>query len=88
MYVQSSFNRHYLTLIKQVSHSLALSNMMPSGYRFGATFVGPNIVGPQESYPVLVGDLDPSGNLQAHIIHAPTSRTRFDRYLDDLINVN
>jgi len=60
----------------QVSHSLALSNMMPSGYRFGATFVGPNMVGPQESYPVLVGDLDPSGNLQAHIIHAPSSRTR------------
>jgi len=60
----------------QISHALTMSNMMPSGYKFGATFVGPNIVSPQESYPVLVGDMDPSGNLQAHIIHAPTTNTR------------
>lgn len=60
----------------QVSHSLTMSNMMPSGYRFGATYVGGTILSPQEAYPVLMGDIDPSGNLQAHIIHAPTTRTR------------
>ena len=26
----------------------------------------------QEAYPILIGDLDPSGNLQANIIHAPS----------------
>ena len=51
--------------------------MMPSGYRFGATYVGSNMLSPQEAYPVLMADMDPSGGLQAHIIHAPTSRTRY-----------
>ena len=54
-----------------------MSNMMPSGYRFGATYVGSNMLSPQEAYPVLMADMDPSGGLQAHIIHAPTSRTRY-----------
>ena len=29
----------------------------------------------QEAYPILIGDLDPSGNLQANIIHAPSGDT-------------
>ncbi|XP_035222918.1 mitochondrial import receptor subunit TOM40 homolog 1-like [Stegodyphus dumicola] len=55
----------------QVSHSinLSMSNTTPSGYRFGATYVGSNQVGPMEAYPILLGDIDPSGNLSAHIIH-------------------
>ena len=28
----------------------------------------------QEAYPILIGDLDPSGNLQANIIHAPSGK--------------
>jgi len=60
----------------QVSHSLTMSNMMPSGYRFGATYVGAKQLSPMEAFPILIGDIDPSGNLQAHIIHAPTSNTR------------
>jgi len=60
----------------QVSHNLTMSNMMPSGYRFGATYVGSKMLSPQEAFPILMADMDPSGGLQAHIIHAPTSRTR------------
>jgi len=61
----------------QVSHSLTMSNMMPSGYRFGATYVGASkVFSVQEAYPILIGDMDPSGNLQAHIIHAPTDNLR------------
>jgi len=61
----------------QVSHSLTMSQMLPSGYRFGATYVGSsNVISPQESYPVLIGDIDMSGNLQANIIHAPSENLR------------
>jgi len=61
----------------QVSHSLTMSNMMPSGYRFGATYVGASkVFSVQEAYPILIGDMDPSGNLQANIIHAPTDNIR------------
>ena len=57
---------------------MTMSNVMPSGYRFGATYIGTsNVISPQESYPVILGDMDPSGNLQAHIIHAPTNRARY-----------
>jgi len=61
----------------QVSHSLTMSNMMPSGYRFGATYVGSSkVFSMQEQYPVLVGDIDPSGNLSAQILHAPSDNIR------------
>jgi len=61
----------------QVSHALTMSQMMPSGYRFGATYVGSaKVISPQEAYPVLIGDIDMSGNLQANIIHAPTDNLR------------
>ena len=46
----------------------------------------------QEAYPILIGDLDPSGNLQANIIHAPSGDTleaqaffsRIDNYSSSL----
>lgn len=31
---------------------------------------------PTETFPVLVGDIDPSGNLNANLIHQLTSRIR------------
>ena len=48
-------------------------------YRFGATFVGTQEVSPSEAYPVMLGDCDPSGNLNAQIIHqiAPNTRGKF-----------
>jgi len=47
-------------------------------YRFGATYVGASrVISPQEAYPILLGDIDMAGNLQAHIIDAPTKNIRF-----------
>ncbi|KAK5605713.1 Mitochondrial import receptor subunit TOM40 [Crenichthys baileyi] len=60
----------------QVNHSLLLSNTGDSSYRFGATFVGSNQTGPAEFFPVMVGDLDNSGSLNAQIIHQISSRIR------------
>ena len=53
----------------QISHTLNMSSVTPSGYRFGATYVGTQQFGPSEAYPILLGDIDPSGNLNANIIH-------------------
>jgi len=70
--VNKGLSQHF-----QVSHTLTLSNSTPSGYRFGATYVGATrVISPQEAYPILLGDIDMSGNLQAHIIDAPTQNTR------------
>ncbi|XP_074652355.1 mitochondrial import receptor subunit TOM40 homolog 1-like [Tubulanus polymorphus] len=53
----------------QISHTLTMSSLQPSGYRFGCTYVGTKSYGPAEVFPVLIGDIDPSGNLNANIIH-------------------
>lgn len=60
----------------QVSHTLTMSNVTPSGYRFGATYVGSKMLSQTEAFPLLMADVDPSGNLNANIIHAPTEHTR------------
>jgi mitochondrial import receptor subunit TOM40 len=56
----------------QVSHTLNLSTAQPGGYRFGATYVGTKQLSPSEAFPVILGDIDPSGNLNANIIHQIT----------------
>lgn len=62
----------------QVSHTINLSTVNPasSGYRFGATYVGSKQLGPQEMFPVVLGDMDASGNLNANIIHAFSQNIR------------
>lgn len=60
----------------QVSHTMTMSSMQPSGYRFGATYVGGKMLSPTEAFPLLLADMDPSGNLNANIVHAPTERIR------------
>lgn len=62
----------------QVSHTVNLSTVNPaaSGYRFGATYVGSKQLGPQEMFPVILGDMDANGNLNANIIHAFSQRIR------------
>ncbi|KAI9589371.1 hypothetical protein GQX74_007540 [Glossina fuscipes] len=60
----------------QVSHTLNLCSTQPSGYRFGATYVGTKQFSPSEAFPVLLGDIDPSGNLNANIIHQFSPRIR------------
>lgn len=69
----------------QISHTLSLSSITPSGYRFGATYVGTKQLSPAEAYPVLLGDIDPSGNLNANIIHQFNKhlRTKFAAQVQD-----
>ncbi|KZC05079.1 Mitochondrial import receptor subunit TOM40 like protein 1, partial [Dufourea novaeangliae] len=60
----------------QISHTINMSSFVPSGYRFGATYVGTKQLIPREAYPVLMGDIDPSGNLNANVMHQFGQRLR------------
>ncbi|KAK0048293.1 mitochondrial import receptor subunit TOM40 1 [Biomphalaria pfeifferi] len=55
---------------------MTLSTFSPSVYRFGATYIGLKQISPTESFPVMLGDVDSSGNVNANIIHAITDRLR------------
>lgn len=61
----------------QISHSLQLTSGTSSGYRFGATYVGTHQVSPTEAYPVLLGDIDPNGNLNANVLLQAAENCRF-----------
>lgn len=60
----------------QVSHTINLNSSNTSGYRFGAMYVGTKQLSPTEAFPVVLGDIDPSGNLNANIIHQLTPQVR------------
>lgn len=60
----------------QVSHTINLCSSTPSGYRFGTTYVGTKQYGPAEAFPVILGDIDPAGNLNANVIHQFSSNVR------------
>lgn len=60
----------------QISHNIALAQNSQSGYRFGTTYVGTKQYSATESYPILFGDVDSSGNLNANIMHQLTSNVR------------
>lgn len=60
----------------QVSHNVTYNIQQPGSYRFGATYVGTNQMGPGEVYPVLVGDIDSTGILSANVFHQIGNRTR------------
>ncbi|XP_038623173.1 mitochondrial import receptor subunit TOM40 homolog [Tachyglossus aculeatus] len=53
----------------QVNHTVALSTVGDSNYHFGVTYVGTKQLSPTEAFPVLVGDMDNSGSLNAQVIH-------------------
>jgi len=63
--IQKGLSNHF-----QISHHMTMSSVTPSGYKFGATFVGTKQFSQTEAFPVLVGDIDPSGNMSAQILHA------------------
>ncbi|GAB1602887.1 mitochondrial import receptor subunit TOM40 homolog [Argonauta hians] len=60
----------------QISHTLSMSTFQSTGYRFGGTYVGTKMYNSQEAYPVLIGETDASGNMNANIIHQFTERLR------------
>lgn len=47
-----------------------------TGYRFGAIYAGTNYSSPQEAYPLLVADIDPSGNVNGQVITQLAKRLR------------
>ncbi|XP_059727407.1 mitochondrial import receptor subunit TOM40B isoform X2 [Haemorhous mexicanus] len=53
----------------QVTHTVHMSTLGPSGYRFNATFVGDRQLGPTEVFPTLLGDMDSCGSLNAQALH-------------------
>ncbi|XP_051845395.1 mitochondrial import receptor subunit TOM40 homolog [Antechinus flavipes] len=53
----------------QVNHTVALSTIGDSNYHFGVTYVGTKQLSPTEAFPVLVGDMDNCGSLNAQVIH-------------------
>ncbi|KAM4600715.1 mitochondrial import receptor subunit TOM40 homolog [Polymixia lowei] len=60
----------------QISHTVTLSTLADSGYRFASTYVGSKQTGPAESFPVMVGDMDNTGSLNAQVIHQLTNAVR------------
>lgn len=60
----------------QVSHNVTMSQLQPSGYRFGATYIGTKQLSPVEVFPIFQGDIDVSGNLNAYMVHAFTDNLR------------
>lgn len=64
MVVNKGLSQHF-----QISHTLNMSSVTPSGYKFGTTYIGSKQFSPNEAFPLLLGEIDPSGNLNAHIVH-------------------
>ncbi|XP_033927057.1 mitochondrial import receptor subunit TOM40B isoform X1 [Melopsittacus undulatus] len=60
----------------QVTHTIHMSTLGPSGYRFNATFVGDRQLSPTEAFPMLVGDMDSTGSLNAQVLHLIAERIR------------
>lgn len=52
-----------------MTHTVALGTIGESNYHFGVTYVGTKQLSPTEAFPVLVGDMDNSGSLNAQVIH-------------------
>ncbi|XP_050424003.1 mitochondrial import receptor subunit TOM40 homolog 1-like [Adelges cooleyi] len=60
-----------------VSHSLLIGpTSQNSGYKFGSTFVGTNQISPGDYSPLLMGDIDPRGNLSTNINIQPWNRVK------------
>jgi len=64
--VNKGISQHF-----QISHTVNISSANPaqSGYKFGANYVGTQQISPSEAFPILAGDIDPSGTMNANIIH-------------------
>lgn len=56
-----------------------MSSLQPSGYKFGCTYVGTKQFSPSEAYPIMMGEIDPSGNMNATLVHhlSKSLRCRF-----------
>lgn len=60
-----------------VSHSLLIgSSSQTSNYKFGSTFVGTNQIGPGDYSPLLMGDIDPRGNISTNANFQPWDKVK------------
>lgn len=59
----------------QMSHTLTMSSAQ-NGYKLGATYIGTKQISPTEAFPVILGDVDPSGNINFSLIHQLTPEIR------------
>ncbi|KAK2575731.1 hypothetical protein KPH14_012120 [Odynerus spinipes] len=60
-----------------VTHTITLSSVTPSGYKFGVCYVGTKTIGFDERYPIVKGDIMPNGNVTANFVHALGCRFRY-----------
>ena len=58
-----------------MSHTLTMSSMQ-NGYKLGATYIGTKQISPTEAFPVVLGDVDPAGNVNFNLIHQLTPEIR------------
>ncbi|XP_006115255.2 mitochondrial import receptor subunit TOM40B isoform X1 [Pelodiscus sinensis] len=60
----------------QVCHTVHISTIGQSCYHFNTTYVGDQQFSPTEVFPMLVGDIDTGGNLNAQVLHLLAERIR------------
>ncbi|XP_011639518.1 mitochondrial import receptor subunit TOM40 homolog 1-like [Pogonomyrmex barbatus] len=78
-----NFDGAYLLLKKNLSkhfnvtYKITLSSVTPYGLKFGVNYIGTKRVGFKEKYPVISGEITPSGNLSASFVHTLGCRYRF-----------
>lgn len=77
-----NFEGAYLLLKKtlskhfNVTYRMTLSSVTPYGLKFGVNYIGTKRVEPSEKYPVISGEITPSGNLSASFMHTLGCRYR------------
>ncbi|CAG4985180.1 unnamed protein product [Colias eurytheme] len=70
MMVNRGISNHF-----QMSHTLTMSSAQ-NGYKLGATYIGTKQISPTEAFPVVLGDVDPAGNVNFNFIHQLTPEVR------------
>ncbi|XP_012252593.1 mitochondrial import receptor subunit TOM40 homolog 1-like [Athalia rosae] len=60
----------------KVDHTLTLSSVTPSGYKFGTSYTGTKRIGEKEKYPIATGDITSNGNMTANFVHTFGCRFR------------
>jgi len=69
--IQKCISYHF-----QVSLILNLCTSYSCGYLFFVIYVGTKQISPTELFPVILGDIDPAGNVNANVIHQMTPNLR------------
>ncbi|KAL4706659.1 hypothetical protein ACJJTC_005044 [Scirpophaga incertulas] len=68
--VNNGISNHF-----QMTHTLTMSSQQ-SGYKLGATYIGTKQISPTEAFPVILGDVNPAGNVNFNLIHQLTPEIR------------